>query len=92
MWWKKLSYWFKGGIAGFIISFTLHVIYHFNRLSFNSIADCYDPVARKGVACYTGNLFSAVFYSPMFYVLIIAGILIGWIYGFFCRKNKKRKY
>jgi len=88
-WWSNLSYWLKGGIIGIIISFILHAIYHFYLLNANTYFDCIDMVTREGVPCYTRNIFSAVFYSPMFYILIIVGILIGWIYGIIKKKKSK---
>jgi ABC-type antimicrobial peptide transport system permease subunit len=82
-WWSNLSYWLKGGIIGIIISFILHAFIHFYLLNANTYSDCYPG------PCYTGNLFSAVFYSPMFYIIIMVGILIGWIYGIIKKKKSK---
>jgi hypothetical protein len=95
MCWKKLPRWFKcgvfGGIIGFVISFIILVLNHFYLLSVNTIADCYDPVIRKSVACYSKPFFDAVFYNPFLYIFIIIGILIGLVYGFLHGKKKKKK-
>jgi hypothetical protein len=90
MGWKNLSYWLKGGVFGFILSF-LVIVY---RLYVSKI--CFDGVGRGECISELSIIFSSnlkdvyatYFYLiPEFVLAITAGVLIGWIYG----RIKQRK-
>jgi len=78
MCWKKLTYWMKGGIVGFFIAMFVFAL-EFGLFG-NSVTMGGNPA---------DNFWYYYFIFPV--IIILFGVLIGLIYGFFHKKRKTKK-
>lgn len=104
MGWKDWSYWLKGGIIGFII-WIIYILFNvidltiiscsfdlrtfFDRYSFPIGNDkMYTPPCSGYFNTYG---FDWVIYLEWFFVLVIIGLLIGFVYGKIKNRGKENE-